>query len=308
MTERDHEARLVLHEWAREPDPDPYQQNWKRLYLEAMIEAAERTELLSAEELQRWRGVTDHDSWPAPPADEARVNAHLDDLLMQITPMTRAPDDLGHAARQRFHHALKTLHRAGVIGDSEHTNWQQRALALEAPWLESDELQSVASMGGGLVFMGIPPESPEQELEDMEAAEQAQRMAVRGDLVSVVVAPAVQRQHGTAITAVVVRSESVEVHFHHLGPPQGEGMGHSRLNRFTSVIEGLAPTPLVDDLGTEYGPVADRPISSHGGGGNVDADHPLVITGAWRYTPAPPANAALIRAGESTTSQTFVLR
>lgn len=168
MTDLAHEARLVLHEWARRPDPDPDQQRWKTLYLDAMIEAVSRTALLGNDELTQWRTATGHDCWPAPAADRSGVEAHLENLLAQLVPLKREPDPHAIAAGTRFSNALTTLHRSGAISDEDHADWHARSLRAQAPWLDDGDVQTIAGLSGA-VAISVPPSTEEERLQDAAA-------------------------------------------------------------------------------------------------------------------------------------------
>jgi hypothetical protein len=290
VTDLAHRARLVLHEWARRPDPDPDQQRWKTLYLEAMIEAAGRTGLLETDELARWRTVTDHDSWPSPAADPLRVDAHLEALFAQLTRLRREPDPQALAAGARFRNALTTLHRSGAISDEDHAGWHARALHVHAPWLDDGDLRTIAGMSGA-VAIAIPPNTEEEALQDAAALARPEP-PTDTTLVRVHPARSIERHGGTAITALVLRSGCFDVHFHHVGGPHGDTAVRDHPAAFRAALENVPPPAVSDDRGTPYEPVSVGPKSAQGVGGGPDPQRLLVITGAWRYQPAVPLEAA----------------
>ena len=100
------------------------------------------------------------------------------------------------------------------------------------------------------------------------AFEEGQEAAARrGRAERVLVASDPVRRDGTAVTAVVVRADASDVHFHHVGPPGSQC---------------LAPS-LTDDLGTHYAPAHWDAVSASGFG--------RVLVGSWRYVPAAPPEA-----------------
>lgn len=295
MTDAAHETRLLLRDWVREVrDPDPQQREWKLAYATGMLEAAERAAPLPKSELDIWRTVMDDGELVlVPPTVYAKAgDAHLEELLSRVTPMRREADDAGHAARQRFHHGLEALHGAGILDDHSHDHWRSRALAAEAPWLGSEGIAEIVETSDGFFAVGIPAESAEQEEQDRVERERWQRLSRRGALGRVLVAPTVERIDGLALLALVLRSESIELLFHHVGPPQGQGPDEQGyFERFTVVTDALRPPGLKDDLGTVYEALSNRPGSSHGTGGRPDPERPMVVTGSWRYA-RPAARAA----------------
>jgi hypothetical protein len=52
------------------------------------------------------------------------------------------------------------------------------------------------------------------------------------------------------------------------------------------------PYTRMRDRGTTYEPVHPRPVSGSGAGAMPDGDRRQVVTGAWLYTPAAPADVS----------------
>jgi hypothetical protein len=63
---------------------------------------------------------------------------------------------------------------------------------------------------------------------------------------------------------------------------------------FSELVEGLEPPTLRGDRGTAYETVHPRPSSAPGSGRMPDGDRRQLVTGAWIYTPAAPADAAAL--------------
>lgn len=291
MTEARKLVQGLLWQWIDElDDPDAEQRGWKVDYVDGMLAATEAFGLLETDELVAFREIAAAGSVPPAVGDRAVAEAQLETLKAELRPMRRDPDPDGLQAAQRFHGALEALTAAGLLSPEAGADWHGRALGAEAPWL--DDPHGITSQAGFAYAIAIPPETPEEAADDALAMEQIERMSHSGDIREVLVSPRPARVEGLAITAVISRTESVDLHFHHVGPPQGElSTGFANLEAFRSMVDALTPPALRDDVGTVYEPAGSRPVSSTGTGGMPDPQRPQVIKGHWRYFPAPPENA-----------------
>jgi hypothetical protein len=61
---------------------------------------------------------------------------------------------------------------------------------------------------------------------------------------------------------------------------------------FGAIVDSLSAPRLHDDARTRYAPVTNEPVSAHSGG-LLDPERPVVVTGHWRYHPAPPDDAGI---------------
>jgi hypothetical protein len=132
----------------------------------------------------------------------------------------------------------------------------------------------------------VPDASPEGISPDAAAAEEVERLLRVGEVRRVLVPAAISRFDGLAITAVVVRRESVEVLFHFVGPAVEPSPGFASMAAFRAVHDSLVAPRLTDHLGRVYEPVRPGPIQSRGGRPGV--------SGAWRYFPAPADATAFV--------------
>jgi hypothetical protein len=173
--------------------------------------------------------------------------------------MRREPDRAGLEASHRFRGALDALAAAGLLAEETSAEWRGRGLAAEAPWL--GDPHAVSPHGDGVAYaIAIPPETPEEAADDARAMEEVERVARSGDIREVLVVQLPDRHEGLAVTAIVTRTASVDVHFHHVGPPQRDGgTGFAQLEAFRAVVDALAPPALTDDAGTVY-EAAARPV------------------------------------------------
>jgi hypothetical protein len=272
------DVRTLLWEWVGElDDDDPEQLAWKRAQADGMLMAAERARVLPAGELVEWRALAAGGVLRAAAGDRAAAERHLDDLLAALRPMTRETDPAARAASRRFSDALDALAAAGLVEEAE---WRRRALAAEAPWMDADEVDELSS-GGGIYAVAIPPQSPEDELDDLRHADEMERLSRRGDARRVLVAPAIEHHDELAVVAAVLRTDSTELVFHRGGMPFD---GRPDLGAFREIVDALTPPALADAAGTPYEPAAPRPVSASG------ASESSAITGIWRYQPAAPVD------------------
>jgi hypothetical protein len=191
-------------------------------------------------------------------------------------------------ARQRFRGALDALRDAGVLSDEAARRWRTRATAASAPWLDKDELSDLQAATGH-TLISIPPDSPEEADVDAAPSQDREALARQGSARRVYLADRLQRADGLAIIAVVTRTDSTEVVFHHVGEPQGESVpGFAYLAALSQTVDSLLPPSLTDDRGVAYEPAAQRPVSTYGVGGDADPLRPQVLTGVWRYQPTAP--------------------
>lgn len=269
------DLETLLWEWVAEAeDPDPEQRAWKVAWIDGMRRA---TAVLGR-------------TLPAPAAeprgDRAAAEAHLAALLEEVRPMSRDPRPETLRGSWAFGGALEALSAAGLADVRE---WRERALPREMPWLDDEQRGELLSIEGeGVYAVRVPPETPEQEAQDAAAEAAWEARSRSGELRRVAVCREPARHDGLAITAVVARTETAEVHFHLTGPPVGGNAFH---RAFQEATEALTPPALSDGAGTTYAPVSEGPPSAAGGGGPAHDDRPLVVTGMWRYTPAPPPDA-----------------
>lgn len=301
MTDAALEAQTLLWEWApvREDD-DREQRALKARYAEGLLDACEQAGLLAADQVVQWRRLLADGGEPPPaPGDLHAAERHLGELLAAVPPLSRNPEPAARSAMRRFRAALAALHASGVLSDQVERRWRARGLAAEAPWLDHDEISEISTMEGAYAVF-IPPASPEEEAADAAAMREMATVQRRGRAKRVFVPDHPQRLDGLAVAAVVTRTESTEVVFHHVGDPQGDaGSGRASREAFRTTVDALVPPRLGDDDGTVYESVVDRPVSSHGTGGTADPMRPRVITGVWRYQPPAPDSAG---AFEVTTS------
>jgi hypothetical protein len=288
-----HATRTLLWHWHGEADDsDAEQRGWKRSRLEGMLLACERTGVLAAPEIERWRALASRDDASLPAsADNEAINKRLSGLMRDLRPMTRDEDPDRLRASRRFHGALQALADSGLIDHQGRSIWHERALAAEAPWLPSENVEQLVA-GGGFFAIGVPARTPGEDAADEIARREYEKLMRRGTLRSVALTRTPDRHEGLAVFGVVARSECTEVLFHLVGPPQGEfDGGFADLSAHSALVEGLVPPELTDDVATRYEPVARRPLSTHGAGGTPDPDRPRVLTGVWRYLPSAPDSA-----------------
>lgn len=284
------EIRALLWEWVAEllDEDDAEQRGWKEAYAGGLLDACEALGALPPEELERWRAIAAGGPLPAAAGDGAAAERHLEGLLAGLPALSRDPDPEGLRRWWRFDGALAALEAAGVL-DADRS-WRERALAAQAPWLEAGERAALAATDGPYAI-GVPSRSPEEAAEDAAAEAAFEAAARHGRARGVFVAGRVERHDGLAVVAVVTRTESTEVHFHHVGGPEAGGRGGARMEAYRRAMEALPAPELADDAGTAYTPAVPLPVTSHGGGGIPGTGAPQVMTGAWRYQPPAPERA-----------------
>ena len=276
------EVATLLWEWVGElDDPDPEQRAWKREHAEGMAQACAALGRPGPADLAGRTGAC---------GDAAAAAEHLERLLDDLRPMTREPDAAERLAAQRFAEAVDALAAAGLVDAAA---WSERARRREMPWLGDEELEQLAAVveDGGVFAVHVPPATTEEEAADeLEHARQEARSRT-GSLRRVAVCRTPPRHEGLAVTAVVARSESAEVHFHFVGPTREPPHGFASMDEHRAAVDRLTAPALEDDAGTRYTPVTPEPASSYSGGGLMGVERPLVVTGLWRYAPAPPEAA-----------------
>ena len=141
-----------------------------------------------------------------------------------------------------------------------------RAAALEYLARVRDDPLRVAAALKALYAAGLIEGDEPIVAEALER--QSAAFALRGSVDRVLVARPPVRHDGTAVAAVVTRSEATDVLYHHVGASGA----------------GLSTPALTDDLGTRYAPAHWNPVSA-------DGMAAAVYTGTWRYLPAAPAGA-----------------
>jgi hypothetical protein len=298
MTDATNRARVVLREWVREvSDTDPEQRAWKLAYWNGMLSAAKTLELLSDHELSDWRqaATSGIESLPSPEVDPTAVDRYLSRLLDEVKPLTRTPNAAEHLARELFADARSALEAAGLLPSDESQMWRRWELERTAPWLTPDDVDELMSAEAMAIAIAVPASTPEEEAEDRRRDGETERRMARGAVETVLLPRAIERVDGTALVGLVLREESVELHFHHVDRATGHG-DETHFDRFREIIGTLAPPDLTDDLGTRYEPIGHRPGSAHGSGVRPDPNRPTAITGMWRYLPAVPQEAAVLQA------------
>lgn len=262
-----HDARTLLAAWTGDGGEDG-------AYFDGMLLAAERAGLIGADESRAWRSPP-----PAAPA-APRAEPHLETLLAALRPLTRDEDAEAQRAQRRFDAALTALAGAGLLSEADGVAWRTRALTATAPWLDREGAAELAAADGVYALLPPPRDAAEAEADARQEREQAV-IGRSGALRDVLVAAHPQRHGGTAVAAALIRTESVELVFHHVGE-MGAGF-----EAFHGAMGGLIAPALRDAAATAYAAAVPEPVSAHGSGG-LPHQGPLVITGAWRYHPAPP--------------------
>jgi hypothetical protein len=285
-------VRSILWERLSRCGDDPAERADGLASAAAMIATCERVGLLAQDELAQWRRLIENAGEPQRVTGDRRAaDRHLERLLRDVKPMTRERDPAQPAATRRFHAALDALYDVGVLDAETKRRWWRRATSARAPWLDENELDEL-SHGSGQFLLTVPPASAEEAEGLVTAAEEWERLLLRGTARRVFVADGIERDDGLAVVAVVTRSEVTEVIFHHVGGPTGElADGFAELEPFRDLTESFLPPRLTDNLGTHYTPVADHPVYSRGVGGIPDPERLRVITGGWRYQPPAPDEA-----------------
>jgi hypothetical protein len=150
----------------------------------------------------------------------------------------------------------------------------------------------VSPSGCGVAYaIEIPPESEEEAAEDA-AVQAGWEARPKAETIGRVVAGSPERHAGLAMVAVCVHEDATSLHFHFLGGPAPSEASQGRsLKACSDLVDRLEPPALRDDRGTAFEPVHPRPVSASGSGGMPDVDRRQVVTGAWLYTPAAPAEA-----------------
>jgi hypothetical protein len=264
--------------------------------VDGAVLAFERIGLLSSEEAARWRArfadaAAGRGIEVEPPlSDDARAAGadYLAGLLARVAPFRRRPDADEITIQEECASAIETLHAVGALDEGEHADWDTRLLAAEAPWLDEPPPPSTGDVAYAIE---IPPETEEEAAED--AADQAAWEArPKAEVMRRVVIGSPERHAGLAMVAVCVHEDATSLHFHFLGGTAPSDAAHGRsLKAFSDLVDRLEPPTLRDDRGTAYEPVHPRPVSASGSGGIPGEERRVVVTGAWLYTPAAPADA-----------------
>jgi hypothetical protein len=275
------------------PD-DPYQPTRDPAYVEGTLVAYERLGLLSSSEADRWRArlagaAAEWDAEPEP-AFPAAVRAagarYLERLVAGAPRLRRNPTTEERAADAECSSALEALRVVGLLDEREHTEWDRRLLAVQAPWVDDPP-----PPGEGPWAISIPPETPEEAAEDA-AFEAAWAARPKAETTHRVVTGSPERHGGLAMIALAVHEDATSLHFHFLGEPATVGAPSPHSHRaFEEALDALDPPALRDDHGTAYEPVEPRPISASSHSREPDPDPRRVIIGAWLYTPAAPGEA-----------------
>jgi hypothetical protein len=286
------DAAVAHLEWrlrqAGDPD-DPYQPTREHAYVEGMLLAYERIGVLSSSEADRWRArlaeaATEWDAEPEPPLPEAVRAAgarYLERLVAGAPRLRRNSTPEERAADAECSSALEALRAVGLLDDREHTDWNRRLLAVQAPWVDDPPPPDE-----GPWVISIPPETPEEAAEDA-AFEAAWAARPKAETTHRVVTGSPQRHAGLAMVALAVHEDATSLHFHFVGEPATVDAPSPHSHRaFEEALDALDPPALRDDRGIAYEPVEPRPISASSHAREPDPDPRRVIIGAWLYTPA----------------------
>jgi hypothetical protein len=174
-----------------------------------------------------------------------------------------------------------------VLDEREHTEWDRRLLAVQAPWIDDPP-----PPGAGTWAISIPPETPEEAAEDA-AFEAAWAARPKAKTTRRVVTGSPERHAGLAMIALAAHEDATSLHFHFVGEPAAaDAPGPHSTRAFDDALDALVPPALRDDRGTAYVPVEPRPASASSHLQEPDGDSRLVIIAAWLYTPAAPDQAA----------------
>ena len=265
--------------------------------LEAALRARWRTRLranrvLTSEAAACWRTrLTDpHDARIDPGSElsadaRARGETYLGELLDKLTPLRRDSDPDSARRNAEYDAAIDALTTVGALDVYGTASSYDAAARVRFPWqLEQPDIPG----GAQAIAVGVPPTTAEEAAED--ARREAGR-AARPQATSVVrvIAGQADRRDDLAIVAFVVHEDAVGVHFHYLGPPEGDiDDGRRDLEDFRKLLDGLEPPALSDDHGETYTSVSPRPSSASGAGGMPDPARRAAVTGHWLYTPAAP--------------------
>jgi hypothetical protein len=275
------------------PD-DPYQPTREPAYVEGILLAYERIGVLSRSEADRWRvrlagAATERDAEPDPPlpeADRAAGFQYLERLVEGAPRLRRNETPAERAAGAECSIALEALRAVGLLDHREHTEWDRRLLAVQAPWVEDPP-----GPDEGPWAISIPPETPEEAAEDA-AFEAAWAARPKAKTTRRVITGSPERHGGLAMIALAVHEDATSLLFHFVGEPATVDAPSPHSHRaFEEALDALDPPALCDDLGIAYEPVEPRPISASSHSREPDPDPRRVITGTWLYTPAAPDEA-----------------
>ncbi|MGH2701336.1 MAG: hypothetical protein ACRDJ2_06110 [Actinomycetota bacterium] len=288
-------AIVHLHElvWDAD-DPAPEQREWKVSEAEGALLAFERLGVLSAEDAVSWRdrlvGRADAEAEPIDSQAWASGKKVLAELIDEVPQLRRQPSDEQIAKSAECAAAIDAFHAIGGLTDDERGEWQRKRLAKEAPWLDE-----VPTPGDGVaIAISVPPETAEEAAED-RALEEEWAARPKAENVMRVIGGSSAVQAGLAIVALVVHEDATTVHFHSVGDPIPDEEDEA-LEGFTTAVDALTPPRLVDDQGTVYVAVGDRPASATGTGGFAGVSRRRVVAGSWQYKPAAPQAATRFEA------------
>jgi hypothetical protein len=263
---------------------------------EAALTTLDRLDRLPQPELDAWRAALDGELPPDASGTREAAERHLAALLDGVGPVRRDAGEEDRAAALAFSGALRALSRTGVLDEAASSRWWRDLQARQTPWLEPEELDDLAEAArtGSLIAIAVPPETPEEADEDADWEREAELLLRRGEVVETRGAEAVRRVDGVAIVAVTLRTESVEVLFHAVGGASAGSGVQQRMEAFHQLVDGLHAPALSDEAGGTYAPASKTPIDAHGAGGMPDQDRPQVVTGRWRFLPAPAPDAGTL--------------
>ena len=216
------------------------------------------------------------------------MTAH--EALAEWLDEARDPDDEQRAWKQAWAEGmLLAYERTGALSATEIADWRERFA--DADRNPARDVESFRG-GGGWTSFG-PIVGDEEDWDDDEDWDDLPQAWPRCTQVVRVAIGAPERADQLAIVALVVHEDAVALHFHWLGPPEGDDDDEDR-DAFDKAVDGLVAPSLTDDRGTSYEPVMKRPMSAHGGGG--DPERRQAIGGAWLYTPGAPDEARVFTA------------
>jgi hypothetical protein len=195
-----------------DPD-DPYQPTREHAYVEGMLLAYERIGVLSSSEADRWRvrlagAATEWGAEPEPPLPDAVRTAgarYLERLVAGAPRLRRNSTPEERAADAECSSALEALRAVGLLDDREHTEWNRRLFAVQAPWVDDPP-----PPGEGPWVISIPPETPEEAAEDA-AFEAAWAARPKADTTHRVITGSPERHAGLAMIALAVRTARIRI-------------------------------------------------------------------------------------------------
>jgi hypothetical protein len=164
---------------------------------------------------------------------------YLERLVAGVPRFRRNPTPEERAADAECSSALEALRAVGALDDREHTEWSQRLLAAQAPWLD----EPTPSPGEGPWAISIPPETPEEAAQDA-AFEAAWAARPKAETTRRVVNGSPERHAGLAMIALAVHEDATSLHFHFVGEPAPVDAPSPHSKRaFDDALDGLVRRP-----------------------------------------------------------------